>query len=236
MIDLIQHYWKALLFSDGYHFTGVVVTLWLLVIAIALGFTLSIGLSMARVSSRKWVQFPVWLFTYVFRGTPLYVQLLIIYSGLFSLDYIRGHEFLSWFFRSGYRCTILALVLNTCAYTTEMFAGAIRSIPRGEIEAAQAYGFSGWQMYSHIIIPSMLRKALPAYSNEVILMLHATSLAFTATVPDILKIARDMNAATYLSFQSFSIAAVIYMCISFTLIGSFRLAEKRWLKHLQPAS
>ncbi|MFM2478923.1 ABC transporter permease [Celerinatantimonas sp. MCCC 1A17872] len=235
MIDLIQQYWQQLLYTNGYHFTGVAVTLWLLVISIACGFVISIGLSIARVSERKWLQFPVWLFTYVFRGTPLYVQLLIIYSGLYSLDAIRSHEFLNWFFRSGYRCTILALVLNTCAYTTEIFAGAIRSIPKGEIEAAHAYGFSSWKLYCHVIIPSALRKAMPAYSNEVILMLHATSLAFTATVPDILKIARDMNSQTYMTFDAFGIAAIIYMCISFSLIGLFRKAERRWLKHLAPA-
>lgn len=235
MIELIQQYGKALLWTDGYHFTGVAVTLWLLVISLAFGFVISIFLSVARVSEHKWLQFPVWLFTYIFRGTPLYVQLLIIYSGIYTLDIVRHTEFLNWFFRSGYRCTILALVLNTCAYTTEIFAGAIRSIPKGEIEAAHAYGFSKWCLFSRVIIPSALRKAMPAYSNEVILMLHATSLAFTATVPDILKVARDINAATYMSFQAFGLAALIYMAISFTLIWLFKRAEKRWLKHLAPA-
>lgn len=234
MIDLIKEYGVSLLWTDGYHFTGVAVTLWLLVISLAFGFVISIGLSIARVSENKFIQGPVWLFTYVFRGTPLYVQLLIIYSGIYTLDVVRDTEFLSWFFRSGYRCTILALVLNTCAYTTEIFAGAIRSIPKGEIEAARAYGFSTFRLYVHIIIPAALRNAMPAYSNEVILMLHATSLAFTATVPDILKIARDINSATYMSFQSFSLAAIIYMIISFTLIGLFKLAERHWLKHLSP--
>ncbi|MFM2481842.1 ABC transporter permease [Celerinatantimonas sp. YJH-8] len=234
MIELIQEYGKSLLWTDGYHFTGVVVTLWLLVLSLAFGFAISIVLSVGRVSEKRWIQFPVWLFTYVFRGTPLYVQLLIIYSGIYTLDVVRHTEFLNWFFRSGYRCTILALVLNTCAYTTEIFAGAIRSIPKGEIEAAKAYGFSTWKLYCHIIIPSALRNAMPAYSNEVILMLHATSLAFTATVPDILKIARDINSATYLSFQSFGLAAIIYMIISFSLIWLFKRAERHWLKHLSP--
>jgi ABC-type molybdate transport system permease subunit len=117
-----------------------------------------------------------------------------------------------------------------------MAAEAIRAIPHGEIEAARAYGFSGFTLYRSIIIPSALRRALPAYSNEVILMLHATSLAFTATVPDILKIARDVNAATYKSFHAFGLAAAIYLTISFLLVAVFRLAEKRWLKHLKPQS
>ena len=132
-------------------------------------------------------------------------------------------------------CTLLAFTLNTCAYTVEIFAGAIRSIPYGEIEAAHAYGLSGWRLYLQLILPSALRRALPYYSNEVILMLHATSVAFTATIPDILKIARDANAATFMTFQAFGIAGLLYLVLSFGLVGAFRLAEKRWLSFLGPA-
>lgn len=189
-----------------------------------------------RVSSNKFIRYPIWLYTYVFRGTPLYVQLLVFYSGMYSLEIVRGTDFLNAFFRSGLNCTILALTLNTCAYTTEIFAGAIRSVPHGEIEAANAYGFSRFKLYTCIILPSALRTALPAYSNEVILMLHSTALAFTATVPDVLKIARDINSATYQPFYAFGIAAVIYRCVSFVLIGLFRKAEKRWLAHVKPQS
>lgn len=114
----------------------------------------------------RWVRFPVWLYTYVFRGTPLYVQLLVFYSGMYSLEIVRGSEFLNAFFRSGLNCTILALTLNTCAYTTEIFAGAIRSVPHGEIEAANAYGFSRFKMYRCIILPSALRTALPPTATK----------------------------------------------------------------------
>lgn len=236
MIDILMQYGKAFLWSDGYRFTGVAVTMWLLVLSLVFGFMLALPMSIARVSQKKVLWMPVWLYTYIFRGTPLYVQLLVFYSGVYTLSVVREVDFLNLFFRSGFNCTVLALALNTCAYTAEMLAGAIRSIPHGEIEAAKAYGFSGFSLYWNIIIPSALRRALPAYSNEVILMLHATSLAFTATVPDILKIARDVNAATYKSFHAFGIAAAIYLTISFLLVGLFRLAEKRWLKHLKPQS
>lgn len=234
MIEILMQYGKAFLWSDGYRFTGIAVTLWLLVISLVVGFMLALPMAIARVSKKKILWMPVWFYSYLFRGTPLYVQLLVFYSGVYTLSVVRETEFLNWFFRSGFNCTILALALNTCAYTMEILAGAIRSIPHGEIEAARAYGFSGWRLYSTLIIPSALRRALPAYSNEVILMLHATSLAFTATVPDILKIARDVNAATYKSFHAFGLAAAIYLTISFGLIWLFRLAEKRWLKHLKP--
>ena len=236
MIEILERYGTAFLWSDGYHFTGVAVTMWLLVISVVSGFFISIPLAIARVSTKKWLWMPVWIYSYIFRGTPLYVQLLVLYSGVYTLEAVRNTDFLNWFFRSGYNCTLLALILNTCAYTTEIFAGAIRAMSYGEVEAARAYGFSGWKLYKSIIIPSALRRALPTYSNEVILMLHATSLAFTATVPDILKIARDVNAATYKSFHAFGLAAVIYLLISFLLVALFKRAEKHWLRHLKPVS
>ncbi|WP_208380199.1 ABC transporter permease [Psychromonas algarum] len=236
MIETLQQYGQAYLWTDGFRFTGVAVTLMLLVVSLLIGFIISIPLSIARTSSKKYFSYPVWLFSYLFRGTPLYVQLLIFYSGVYTLDFVRDSDFLSWFFRSGYYCTLLALILNTCAYTTEIFAGAIRETDKGEIEAAKAYGFSNWKLYTQIIMPSALRRSMPSYSNEVILMLHATSLAFTATVPDILKIARDVNSATYQPFIAFGIAAIIYLIISLVLVSLFRQSEKKWLKHLQPLS
>ncbi|WP_409306926.1 ABC transporter permease [Pectobacterium sp. B1J-3] len=236
MNEILQQYWQPLLWSDGYRMTGLAMTLWLLISSVTIGGLLALPLAVARVSPRRRFSFPVWLFTYIFRGTPLYVQLLVFYSGVYSLEIVRGTDLLNAFFRSGLNCAILALALNTCAYTTEIFAGAIRSIPHGEIEAARAYGFSRFKQYRHIILPGALRIALPAYSNEVILMLHSTALAFTVTVPDILKIARDINASTYQPFYAFGIAAVIYLVISFTLIGLFKKAEQRWLRHLYPRS
>jgi len=234
MFDILQQYGPALLWSDGYHFSGLAVTLWLLVISVSMGFVVSIPLAIAKTSNRRRYSFPVWLFSYLFRGTPLYVQLLVFYSGVYTLEFVHSTEFLNWFFRSGYNCIVFVLVLNTCAYTTEIFAGAIRETEQGEIEAAKAYGFSAWKRYRVIIIPSALRRALPSYSNEVILMLHATSIAFTATVPDILKVARDINSATYQSFHAFGIAALIYLMVSFFLVWLFRYAEQRWLGYLQP--
>ena len=212
MIELIQEYWRNYLYTDGFRITGVAITLWLLVVSIGLGFCLSVPLAVARVSKKKWLSGAVWLYTYVFRGTPL----------------------LDAFFRDGMHCTLLAFTLNTCAYTTEIFAGAIKATSYGEIEAARAYGMSTFTMYRRVILPSALRRSLPLYSNEVILMLHATTVAFTATVPDILKIARDVNSATYMSFHAFGIAALLYLVISFTLVWLFRQAERRWLAYLRP--
>ncbi|MEF9444473.1 ABC transporter permease [Burkholderia sp. 1A5] len=234
MIEILQEFGKAFLFWDGQRLSGLAVTLWLLVASISLGFVCAVPLAVARVSRNKWVSMPVRFYTYVFRGTPLYVQLLLMYTGMYSLEFVRSHSLLDAFFRSGFNCAILAFALNTCAYTTEIFAGAIRAIPHGEVEAARAYGMSPFTMYRRVILPSALRRALPLYSNEVILMLHATTVAF-ATVPDILKVARDANSATYMAFQSFGIAALIYLAVSFALVAAFRRAERHWLAYLAAA-
>ncbi|CAM3603299.1 ABC transporter permease [Pseudomonas wadenswilerensis] len=235
MIELFEQYGQAYLYSDGAGLSGLAMTLWLFVITMILGFFLSLPLALARVSRNLWLRWPVEFYTFVFRGTPLYIQLLICYTGLYGLEVVRDHALLDQFFRNALNCTLLAFVLNTCAYTVEIFAGAIRNIPHGEIEAAQAYGLHGWKLNLFVVLPAALRRSLPAYSNELILMLHATSLAFTATIADILKVARDANAATFLTFQAFGTAALLYMLLSFALVGLFRLAERRWMGFLVPA-
>ena len=234
MIDILQNYWQALLYSDGYGVTGLAMTLWLLVLSCAIGFCLALPLAVLRNARNPVLWFPVWLYTFIFRGTPLYVQLLLIYSGIYGLDFVHHTPPLADFFRSGLNCTILSFGLNTGAYTTEIFAGAIKETSHGEVDAGLAMGMSRVTLYRRIIIPAALRRALPAYSNEVILMLHATTLAFTATVPDILKVANDAYSATYAPFDCFGIAALIYLCVSFTLIFLFRRTERRYLAFLSP--
>jgi len=233
MTELIQQYWQQYLFGTLGHPTGLVVTLWLTAASVGLGFVLAVPLSVARASTNRWLSVPVSFYTYIIRGTPLYVQLLLLYSGVYTLDAVRATPFLNAFFRDAFNCTILAFTLNTGAYTTEIFAGAIKATPHGEIEAARAYGMSNFTLYRCIILPSALRRALPAYSNEVILMLHATTLAATATVPDLLKVARNASSEYYLPFVAYGIAAALYLCVSSTLIWFFRKAERKWLAYLR---
>ena len=234
MIEILHEYWKPLLWTDGYRFTGVAITLWLLILSVVIGGVLALFLAIGRVSSNKYIQFPIWLFTYIFRGTPLYVQLLVFYSGMYTLEIVKGTEFLNAFFRSGLNCTVLALTLNTCAYTTEIFAGAIRSVPHGEIEAARAYGFSTFKMYRCIILPSALRIALPAYSNEVILMLQGSAIASAVTLVDLTGAARNVYSQHFAPFEAFVFVGLIYLALTFVLVGLFKLAEHRWLAHLAP--
>ncbi len=231
MLDIIIEYWRNYLYSDGFKMTGLAVTLWMLVLSMSIGFCLAVPLGVARVSQRRWLANLVGTYTWLFRGTPLYVQLLFFYSGVYSLHIVKDTEFLNLFFREGFNCTILAFVLNTCAYTTEIIAGSIRATPPGEIEAARAYGMSDFKLYWRIILPGSLRRALPALSNEVIFMLHGTSVAFAATVPDLLKVARDVNAETFRSFEAFGIAGLLYLSVTFALVALFRKAEQRWLSY-----
>ncbi|SMF33392.1 ABC transporter permease subunit, partial [Pseudogulbenkiania subflava] len=132
MNEILQQYWQAYLWSDGYHITGVAMTLWLLVASIGIGFVLAVPLAVARVSPNPLIRGPVWFYTYVFRGTPLYIQLLVFYTGIYSIESVRAQPLLDAFFREGINCTLLAFALNTCAYTVEIFAGAIRATPYGE--------------------------------------------------------------------------------------------------------
>src|SRR3546814_6024871 len=153
-------------------FEGSINTATLVSGALITGLALAVPLAIFRMSDNPLLNGPVWAFTYFFRGTPLLVQMFLIYYGLgqwqFMIDLSREWTFL----RDAYWYALLAFTLNTCAYTTEIIRGAIDGTPYGEIEAARACGMSKLQTYRRVTLPSAFRRALPAYSNEVIFMLH----------------------------------------------------------------
>ncbi len=210
---------------------GLGVCLVLLGLSLTTGLVLSVPLAVARVSSRRAVWLPVWLFTYVFRGTPLLVQLFVAYYGFAQFEVVR--DSVLWpLLREAWFCAWLAFALNTTAYTTEIFAGALRATPHGEVEAARAYGLSGWKLYSRVLLPSALRRALPQYSNEVVGTMHATAIVSTVTLVDITRVARDVYANHLLPAEAFGTAALIYFLLTFTLVGGFHLLERRLLRHL----
>jgi arginine/ornithine transport system permease protein len=214
---------------------GLQITLVLLVISTASGLVLSVPLAMARASRRAWLWMPVWGFTYVIRGTPLLVQLFVIYYGLPQFDAIR--ESALWpFLRSPWFCAWLAFTLNTTAYTTEIFAGAIKTAPAGEIEAARAMGLSDWQVFRDVFWPGAWRRALPQYGNEVVQMMHATALASTVTIVEILRVARDVYTNYLVVPESFGTAAVFYLGLTILLTQGFRMLERHYLRHLDPSA
>jgi arginine/ornithine transport system permease protein len=224
---------SAIIESLPLYFSGLLVTIKLLFVALAIGLALAIPLAVMRASQSKWLSWPVWCFTYFFCGTPMLVQLFLIYYGLAQFVWIRESIIWPWF-SSAWFCAAFAFALNTCAYTTEIIAGAIRSTNAGEIEAAKSMGMSRGVMIRRILLPSALRRSLPAYSNEVIFMLHGTSLASVVTLMDLTGAARQMNSTFFLPFEAFLTAGAFYLALTFVLVGLFHLAEKRFLVHLRP--
>ena len=160
MIDLIKQYWQPFLWGSPNHISGLAMTLWLTVTSCVMGFALALPLSVGRAAGPLWMRWPIWLFTFVFRGTPLYIQLLIVYSGIYGLDFVRNTPGLGAFFKDALNCTILAFTVNTCAYTTELLTGAVKATPRGEVEAARSLGLAGSSLYLRIILPSALRRSV----------------------------------------------------------------------------
>lgn len=212
---------------------GMGTTLELLAVSLALGLAAALPLAVLRTQPQAWLAWPVWLFTYVMRGTPMLAQLFLLYYGLAQFAWVRDSIAWPWL-SSPWFCACLSFALNTCAYTTEIIAGALRATPAGEIEAARALGLSSAQVLRRIRLPSALRRSIPAYGNEVIFMLHGTSLASTVTLLDLTGAGREMYSRFYLPFEAFGFAALLYLVISMTLIGLFQLAERRWLVHLRP--
>jgi arginine/ornithine transport system permease protein len=224
--------WSVVIGSLPDFFAGLKVTLVLLAISLATGLLLSVPLAVARVSANPLIAKPVWLFTYVIRGTPLLVQLFIVYYGFAQIDLIRHSA--AWdLFREAWFCAWFAFSINTTAYTTEIIAGALRATPLGEVEAAKSLGMSTFDLYRRILLPSAFRRALPQYSNEAVGMMHATAIASTVTLVDLTRVARDVYANHLATVEAFGTVAVFYFVLTFSLIGLFRLAERHWLKHLR---
>lgn len=212
---------------------GIWNTLNLVVLSLLIGGVLAILLAIVRANRTPAANQIVWCYTYLFRGTPLLVQLYLIYYGMGQFEIIR--ESVLWpFLRDAWWCTLLAFVLNTAAYTTEIFRGAIEAVPYGEVEAAKACGMSAWKRNRRIILPNALRRALPAYSNEVIFMLHGSVVASTVTIVDILGAGRILNGKFYLAYEGFIAAAVLYMILVFLISRGFKFWEKHWHAHLRP--
>lgn len=217
---------------------GLVTTLWLLLSCLAIGFVLAIATALALTSRSWWLTKLAGSFTYFIRGTPLLIQVYLIYYGLGQLEWIqaRWDEVWPWtYFKQPFFCALLAFALNNAGYTGEMLAGAIRETSPGEVEAARAMGMSRFQIMRRIVLPSAMRRTLPPYSNEVVQMLHSTSLASVVpALTDVTAVASRIYSDFYLPFEAYLAAAVIYLCVTFALIGTFRLLEKRFLAYLAP--
>ncbi|WP_017430898.1 ABC transporter permease [Vreelandella jeotgali] len=217
----------------SYYGDGLVTTVQLVFLSLIIGLVMAVPLAIGRSSRRGVIKWPIFLYTYVFRGTPLLVQLYLIYYGVVFVEGIQE----SWLWpivKEPFVPALVAFTLNTAAYTTEIFRGAIKATPKGEIEAARAYGMSPMLALRRIVIPSAFRRALPAYGNEVIFMLHASAIASVVTLMDLTGAARFIYARFYAPFDAFLFVAAIYLCLTFTVLYFFRFLEKRLMAHLKP--
>ncbi len=210
---------------------GTKLTVLLTVLSLSISFFVSLGLALMRNHGPKGVRVMIAGYTLIFRGTPLLIQLFIIYYGLAQFSLLRASVFWPWL-SSPLVCVLLAFILNTTAYTTEIFAGGLRHLPAGEIEAARAYGMSLPVVVRRILLPAMLTRSLSLYGNETIMMLHATSLASTVTLMEITGVARNISLNYYIQFEPYVTAGMIYLVLTLVLVALFRYAEKHWAGYL----
>jgi len=211
---------------------GIGLTFQLLVISAVIGFVIALGLLLMRISGRWYLSWPAQAFVYVFRGTPILVQIFIIYYGLPQFDLVRASIF--WpIFREPFGCAIFALSLNTGAYVSEILRGGVLGVDRGLLEAASALGLSVRQRFIYITAPIAIRLALPAYGNDLVSLLKATALASTITLADMTGIARTIMAETFAPYEVFISLALIYISLTFVLQKTLAAIETRLGRYTQ---
>lgn len=219
--DLFLRWWPKML-------EGAALTLELVAIAVIAGLLVALPLGIGRASRHWYMRALPYTYIFFFRGTPLLLQLFIVYYGLAQFDAVRQSAL--WpFLRDPYWCALLTMTLHTAAYIAEIMRGAIHAVPIGEVEAARALGMSKRQTLWHIILPRAARIGLPAYTNEVILMLKASAVVYTVTLYDIMGMARTISARTYEQMYFFVFAGVLYLLVTIGLTWIFRAIE-RWLR------
>jgi polar amino acid transport system permease protein len=212
---------------------GIGLTFQLLFISAALGLALAVVLLLMRISGRWYLVWPSVTYIYIFRGTPILVQIFIIYYGLPQFEIIRDSIF--WpILREPFGCAILALSLNTGAYVSEILRGGVLGVDRGLHEAGAALGLSVRQRFVYITSPIAIRLAIPAYSNDIISLMKSTALASTITLLDMMGIARTIVAETYAPYEIFISLAVIYMVLTWFAQKGFGLFEKRMSRYVKP--
>lgn len=212
---------------------GIGLTFQLLVLSAVLGTALAIILLLMRISGRWYLAAPTMVYIYIFRGTPILVQIFIIYNGLPSLDFVRDSSILWPVFREPFGCAIVALTLNTGAYVSEILRGGVLGVDRGLKEAGAALGLSARHRFVYITSPIAIRLCLPAYSNDIVSLMKSTALASLITLMDMMGIARTIVAETYAPYEVFLSLMFIYLIITWIIQRSFGWIEKRMSQHVK---
>ncbi len=212
---------------------GIGLTFELMFLSAVIGLALAIMLLLMRMSGKWYLGWPAQVFIYVFRGTPILVQIFIIYYGLPQFEFIR--ESIFWpILREPFGCAVVALSLNTGAYVSEILRGGVLGVDRGVLEAATALGLNARQKFIYITAPIATRLAIPAYSNDFISLMKATSLASTITLMDMTGIARTIVAQTFAPYEIFISLAIIYMILTFFIQRGFGRFERYMSRYVNP--
>ena len=206
---------------------ATLVTLKLLSLSLIFGLILGLFFAILRLNKNIFLNKFSYFYSYVFRGTPLLVQIFIIYFGLGQIEYLRS-TFLWVILKEPYWCAIIAFALNTGAYTSEILRSAFQTINKGFIEAGDSLGISKKIIFYKIQIPIAIRQSLPAYGNEIILMLKGTSLASTVTLMDLTGVAKYIISTTFKPIEVFIVAGGIYLFMTFIIHNFIRYLEKKY--------
>ncbi|MDF3854057.1 ABC transporter permease [Paracoccus sp. P2] len=226
--------------------SGLIWNIYFAALALFFGFFLANALAVAKASRNPWARKPAEWFIFLFRGSPLFIQFFLAYEMLVQLpragiDVLGITVQTSWMTRA-WAGALLVLMLNTAAYSAEIFYGALRNLPKGELEAADAYGMAGWTRWRRVVWPTAMRLAWPAYTNEAIFLFHATTLVFFSGFPafqqrgDALYYANYFADKTFNPFIAYPIVAGYFVLLTIGLIALFGMVNRRLNRHLPGAA
>ena len=219
-LDLILNSFPKLLSAS-------IITLKLLSVSLMIGMLIGLFFAILRIKNNIIFGKIAYVYSYIFRGTPLLVQIFIIYYGFGQVELIR-ESFLWIILKEPYWCAVIAFALNTGAYTSEILRSAFQTIKPGYIEAGRSLGVANKIIFYKIQIPIAIRQSLPAYGNEIILMLKGTSLASTVTLMDLTGVAKYIISTTFKPIEVFVIAGSIYLFMTFIIHNLIKFLEKKY--------
>lgn len=226
--------------------SGLLWNIYFAVLAVSLAYTLAVAAAVGKASSRRWLNWPSRFFIFLFRGSPLFIQFFFFYSAFvllprggieIPLGFITMTADTSALTRAGVG-GLIVLTLNTAAYSAELFYGALKALPQGDLDAADAFGMTGFRRFRRIVWPTMMRLAWPSYTNEVIFLTHATALVFLSAFParqqsgEALYYARYFVEQTFNPFVAFPIVAAYFVLLTLAIIGIMSIGNRRLNRHL----
>ena len=233
MIEFFSNIQNSLIFKNFFLvLSGLDNTILLLLISLPLGFVLALLFALGRVSKIVFLSRTIASYIFIIRGTPLLVQIYLIYFGLGSVKFIR-ESFLWYALKEPFWCGVIALTINTVAYGAEIFRGGIQSIEKSQVESGLSLGFGKFLLLRKIILPIAIRKVLPSYGNELILMVKATSLVSLTTYMEMTGIARKIMAKTFAPVEAFIAAGILYLFLNFLMVQFVKYLEWKYNPHLR---